>query len=229
MLSLGDATRSVRKEGMIKVFIVEDHPIFSMGMSALINQEPDLHVCGVAENVERAEQEVSRLGPDMVIVDLSLQDSDGIDFIRNNCRSGRQLPILVVSMHDESLHAERCLQAGARGYIMKQEASELVIKAIRQIVAGNSYVSSRILNKVVGRLAGAGQAAGDGGGQLSERELEVLGLIGKGFSTSEIAAKLHVSPKTVGTYRERLKEKMGFLQGGELVRYAILRAEGVVE
>lgn len=222
---------STKQQHIISVFIVEDHPIFSMGMSELINQEPDLRVCGVAEDVVTAEREVERLTPDMVIVDLSLKNSEGIDFIKKNSHSVCPLPILVLSMHDESTHAERCLQAGARGYIMKQEASDSVITAIRQIIAGNIHVSPRILNKIIGRLADKPTNLSQHGAtpSFSERELEVLRLIGCGLSTSEIAGKLNVSPKTIGTYRERLKEKLGFNHGGELVRYAILKAEGIVD
>jgi len=125
-----------------RVYIVEDHPIFSMGMSELINHEDDLQVCGTADNIARARNEIKDLKPQLIIVDLSLKDSQGIDLIRELDKSNSGIPILVLSMHDEAIHAERCIQAGARGYIMKQEASDLVIGALRHILAGNIHVSS---------------------------------------------------------------------------------------
>lgn len=209
-----------------RVFIVEDHPIFSMGMSELINQEDDLEICGTAEDIARARQEIERLQPDLIIVDLSLKESQGIDLIRELDKSKKKIPMLVLSMHDEAIHAERCILAGARGYIMKQEASDKVIDALRHILAGNIHVSSKIMNKMVNKLTGrADPAAISSASYLSDRELEVLTQIGRGLSSSEIAQKLHVSAKTIGTYRERLKDKLGLKHGAELVRYAVLWVE----
>lgn len=134
--------------------------------------------------------------------------------------------MLVLSMHDEAIHAERCILAGAKGYIMKQEASESVIEALRHILAGNIYVSSKIMNKMVGKLTGKlGSADISATNRLTNRELEVLTLIGKGLTAAEIAEKLHISAKTIGTYRERLKEKLELKHGAELVRYAVLWVE----
>lgn len=208
------------------VFIVEDHPIFSLGMSELINQEADLEVCGNADNTAFALKEIERLRPDLILVDLSLKEGQGIDLIMKVDKSKNPIPMLVLSMHDEAIHAERCILAGAKGYIMKQEASESVIEALRHILAGNIYVSSKIMNKMVGKLTGKpGSADISATNRLTNRELEVLTLIGKGLSAAEIAEKLHISAKTIGTYRERLKEKLKLKHGAELVRYAVLWVE----
>ncbi len=214
------------KAAISQIFIVEDHPIFSMGMSELINQEEDLEVCGSADNIAVALQAIEQLCPDLVIVDLSLQGEQGIDLIRALEKTEKEIPMLVLSMHDEEIYAERCILAGAKGYIMKQEASESVIEALLHILAGNIYVSSKIMNKMVGKLTGKpGMTEVSATNRLTDRELEVLTLIGKGLAAAEIAEKLHVSPKTIGTYRERLKEKLELKHGAELVRYAVLWVE----
>ncbi|MCK5681203.1 response regulator transcription factor [bacterium] len=209
-----------------RVYIVEDHPIFSMGMSELINQENDLEVCGIADNIALARKEIEALQPDLIIIDLSLKESQGIDLIREFDKNKIQIPMLVLSMHDEAIHAERCILAGARGYIMKQEASDLVIDALRHILAGNIHVSNKIMNKMVNKLTGRSDTAAlSAASHLSDRELEVLTEIGRGLSSAEIAEKLHIGSKTVGTYRERLKDKLGLKHGAELVRYAVLWVE----
>ena len=209
-----------------RVFIVEDHPIFSMGMSELINQEEDLEVCGDADNIVFALKAIEALQPDLILVDLSLKDSQGIDLITEVDKGKKPTPMLVLSMHDEAIYAERCILAGAKGYIMKQEASESVIEALRHILAGNIYVSSKIMNKMVNKLTGKpGSDDISVTNRLTNRELEVLTLIGKGLSAAEIAEKLHISAKTIGTYRERLKEKLELKHGAELVRYAVLWVE----
>ena len=209
-----------------RIFIVEDHPIFSLGMSELINQREDLEVCGNADNISSALMAIECLQPDLAIVDLSLNGEHGIDFIKAVEKGKKEIPMLVLSMHDEAIYAERCILAGARGYIMKQEASESVIEALRYILAGNIYVSSKIMNKMVNKLTGKPGATDISATNcLTNRELEVLILIGKGFSTTEVAENLNISPKTIGTYRERLKEKLELKHGAELVRYAILWVE----
>jgi len=214
------------KQTKNRVLIIEDHPIFTMGMSELINQEKDLEVCGNTDNISAALKAIEQLHPDLIIVDLSLKGCQGIDLIKEVGKGKKEIPMLVLSMHDEEIHAERCILAGARGYIMKQEASESVIKALRHIFAGNIYVSNKIMNKMVNKLTGKPGATDiSATNRLTNRELEILTLIGKGLSTGEIAEKLHVSPKTIGTYRERLKEKLEFKHGAELVRYAVLWVE----
>jgi DNA-binding NarL/FixJ family response regulator len=209
-----------------RILIIEDHPIFRMGMSELINQEDDLEVCGSAEDVAGAREALKELNPDMLIVDLSLKDSSGLDLIKEVQISNKKLPMLVLSMHDESLHAQRCLKAGARGYIMKQEASGSVVEAIRQILSGHIYVAEKVMSKLLGAMS---QRPGDAGASpmdlLTDRELEVFRLIGKGLSTGNIAKQLNLSARTVGTYRERIKQKLGLEDSGELVRLAVLWVE----
>ena len=209
-----------------KILIVEDHPIFRMGITELINQENDLFICGNADDVSSAFKAIDKLEPDLVIVDLSLKSSNGIEIIKEIKRLNKKIPTLVLSMHDESIHAERCLLAGARGYVMKQEASESVVNAIHQILAGNIYVSQNImagiLNKFQTQPESFQKPLID---RLTDREMEVFQLIGKGLSSGEIADQLNISVKTIGTYRERIKEKLSLKHGAKLVKYAVLWVE----
>jgi DNA-binding NarL/FixJ family response regulator len=209
-----------------KILIVEDHPIFRMGMCELINQEKDLIVCGSAEDVPEAMALVESENPDLIILDLSLKSSNGMTLIRDLNKYYRQIPILVLSMHEESLHAERCLLAGAKGYLMKHETKDSVIKAIRRIFAGKKYISQQVMDTLLENI-GKEQAAGlDSPVQtLTDRELEIFQLIGKGFSSGQIAGRLNLSVKTISAHRERIKQKLGQKSGGELVRYAVLWLE----
>jgi DNA-binding NarL/FixJ family response regulator len=205
-----------------KILVVEDHPIFRLGISELINQEEDLFVCGDAEDVFHALAEIERLNPDLVVVDISLKNSDGIDLVKEVTKNRRGLPVLILSMHDEFLYAERALRAGARGYIMKQEAMESVVNAIHQVLDGKIYFSDRIKEYILTNLSdGLRQAEKSPIERLTNRELEVFRMIGRGLSTREIAGKLHLSIKTIGTYRERIKEKLGLKNATELVRHAV--------
>lgn len=216
--------------GKAKILIVEDHPIFRMGLSDLISQEHDLEVCGEAEDVSGARSALSTQSPDLIIVDLSLKESSGMEIIRELCAKKAGIPILVLSMHDETVHAQRCMLAGARGYIMKQEASSSVVEAIRHILNGNCYVSERVMTQVLSRFHHGGQSLNKSPFEnLTDREQEVFLLIGKGLATGEVAKQLNLSVKTVGTYRERIKEKLGFKHGGELVRFAVLWTETAYE
>lgn len=205
-----------------KIFVVEDHPIFRLGISELINQEEDLAVCGGAESVYQAMREIERLSPDLLIVDISLKHSDGIDLIKEIHNQRKDLPMMILSMHDEFLYAERALRAGARGYIMKEEAMESVVFAIRQVLAGNLYFNDQVKEHILSQLSGdSGATDADPIKRLTNRELEVFRLIGRGFSTRDIAGKLNLSIKTIGTYRERIKEKLGLRNATELVRLAV--------
>ena len=205
-----------------KIFVVEDHPIFRLGISELINQEEDLAVCGGAESVHQAMHEINRLNPDLLIVDISLKNSDGIDLVKEIHNQQRDMPMLILSMHDEFLYAERALRAGARGYIMKEEAMESVVFAIRQVLAGNLYFNDRVKEHILFQLSGdSGSADTDPIKRLTNRELEVFRLIGQGYSTRDIAGRLNLSIKTIGTYRERIKEKLGLRNATELVRLAV--------
>jgi DNA-binding NarL/FixJ family response regulator len=204
------------------ILIVDDHPIFRHGLAQLINQEHDLEVCGEAEDYHSALTCVERLAPDLVIVDITLKNMSGIDLIKDLHRFYRTLPMLVISMHEESLYAERSLRAGARGYIMKQEASESVIDAIRQVLQGRIYASRDVTDRLLTRFVeGQHSTLESPVHALTDRELEVFRLIGEGLGLSEIADRLNLSAKTIGTYRERIKDKLGIKNATELLRYAM--------
>jgi DNA-binding NarL/FixJ family response regulator len=204
-----------------KILIVDDHPIFCFGMSELINKEEDLVVCGSIELMKKTSEAIARLKPDLVVVDISLKDGNGIDLVQE-IKKEYGLPMLVLSMYDESLYAERSLLAGASGYIMKQEAISLVVEAIRCVLKGDIYASSSVKEKVFKRLTN--QQTADSKSPLdilTNRELEVFRLIGEGLSTKEIADRLHLSIKTIGTYRENLKEKLQLKHFTDLVKFAV--------
>lgn len=205
-----------------RILIVEDHPIFRLGLGELINQEDDMEVCGGAQDVSQAWAEIKALQPDLVIADITLNNSNGIDLVKAVTKQYSSLPVLVLSMHDELLYAERAIHAGARGYITKQEAMESVVTAVRQVLDGKVYLNESMKDRILVGLTNK-NAAGDQSpiNRLTDRELEVFRMIGQGFSTREIAGKLHLSAKTIGTYRERIKEKLNLKHANELVRYAV--------
>lgn len=205
-----------------KVFVIDDHPIVRQGLVQLINREPDLYVCGEAEDTYEALKAMPRVRPDVAIVDISLKGADGIELIKNLKTTTAGLPVLVLSIHDEALYAPRALRAGARGYIMKQEATENVLVALRRVLGGDVYLSDRMTNKMLVRFVG-GQTPAQGFlvDRLSDRELEVFRLIGQGHGTRRIAEQLHLSIKTVESYREHIKEKMMLRDASELVRHAV--------
>lgn len=205
-----------------KVLIVDDHPIIRQGLSELINAEPDLIVCGNAEDAPEALGKIKESKPDMVIVDISLKETSGMELIKDIKAQHSNLPVLVLSMHDESLYAERMLRAGAKGYVMKAEATDKVIVAIRKILSGQIYVSDKMAAKMVRKLVGGSPDMGVSAiERLSDRELEVFHLIGKGYGTRQIAERLHLSIKTIETYREHIKEKLNLADASELLQYAI--------
>jgi DNA-binding NarL/FixJ family response regulator len=205
-----------------KVFLVDDHPIVREGLAQMIRREPDLTVCGEAEDTPRALLMIEALKPDILIVDISLQGPDGLDLLKSVRTKDPTLPVLILSMHDESIYAERALRAGANGYIMKQEATENVLVALRRILNREVYVSPQIANKMLQRFVSAGPAhVQDSVHQLSDRELEVLRLMGEGHTTRQIADELHLSVKTVESYQAHLKEKLSLRNSRELVQYAI--------
>jgi DNA-binding NarL/FixJ family response regulator len=205
-----------------KVLIIDDHPVFCLGMSELINKEADLTVCGSIESIKKACRTIAGLRPDLIIVDISLKDGNGLNLVQHIKKEYEALPMLVLSMYDESLYAERALLAGASGYIMKQEAIPKVVKAIRYVLDGNLYASDMVKEKVFRRLI-CRKSAGNKSplDLLTNRELEVLRLIGEGFATKEIADRLHLSTKTIGTYRESLKEKLKLKHFTGLVKFAV--------
>lgn len=209
-------------EARTRVFIVDDHPIVRQGLAQMINQEEDLLVCGEAEDARHALEAIATLHPDLVLIDLSLKGGSGLDLIKSIKACHAALPMLVVSMHDESLYVERVLRAGARGYIMKQEATETMLHAIRRVLRGEIYVSDKMMTRILGKLVLDAPDAGSSTlERLSNRELEVFRLIGEGHSTRHIAEALHVSIKTVESHRAHIKEKLQLHDTVDLVRHAV--------
>ena len=205
-----------------RVLVVDDHPIIREGLAQMINREPDLVVCGDAADMQMALRVVEALKPDILIVDVSLDGPDGLDLLKHIRARDPSLPVLILSMHDESIYAERALRAGANGYIMKQEATDKVLDALRRILNHEVYVSPRIANKMLQQFIGAtgSDRKHSSVDDLSDRELEVLRLIGAGHATRQIAEELHLSVKTVETYQAHLKEKLTLRNSRELVQYA---------
>jgi DNA-binding NarL/FixJ family response regulator len=205
------------------VFIVDDHPLLRQGLALLINREPDLAVCGEAEEAHTAIKAIIRDKPDILIVDISLNGPDGLDLLKQIRSLYPDLPVLILSMHDESIYAERALRARANGYIMKQEATEKVLVAVRCILSGDIYLSERMSRKLLHQYISAGGSAQTRSqlSALSDRELEVFRLIGEGRGTRQIADKLHLSVKTVETYQAHIKDKLSLRSGRELVQHAI--------
>jgi DNA-binding NarL/FixJ family response regulator len=215
-------------EEKYRVLIVDDHPIFCLGMSELINKENDLFVCGSVQSAKQTCAAISKLNPDLAIVDISLKDGNGIDLVEKIKNHFGSLPVLVLSMYDESLYAERALMAGARGYIMKQEAVASVVNAIRKVLAGEVYASDAVKEKVFQRLTSQQLSSVKSPLDiLTNRELEVFRLVGEGLSTKEIADRLHLSIKTIGTYRENIKEKLNLKHFTELVKFAVHWSEKI--
>jgi len=214
--------QSETSESKTKIVIVDDHPIVRQGLAELINHEDDLVVCGQAEEAPEAMGVIKAIKPDMVIVDILLKETSGMELIKDIKARYPNLAVLALSMHDESLYAERALRAGAKGYIMKAEATEKVIGAIRKILSGDIYLSepmaAKLIHKLVGGRTEVGASAID---RLSDRELEVFSLIGQGYGTRQIAEKLHLSVKTIETYRAHIKEKLNLSDAAELLQYAI--------
>ena len=205
-----------------RVFLVEDHPVTRHGFAQLLNQEADLEVCGQAGTAARALVEIDVARPDLVIADISLVGKSGLELIKDLARRHARLPILMLSTHDESLYAERALRAGARGYIMKQEPMEHVMDAIRRVLRGEIYLSEAMRAKLVHKhLRGASAVTLSDIEQLSDRELEVFRLLGRGLGTRQIAGELHLSVSTIETYRGQLKSKLGLTRAPELVRRAV--------
>ncbi len=215
-------TRHPSKRKKVKVLIVDDHPVVREGLCRLINQEIDLKVCGEAEGVHQALEIIEALKPDIAIIDVSLKDTNGIELVKDIRVRYPQLAVLVLSMYDESLYAERALRAGARGYIMKQEVAENVLKAIRKVLDGEIYVSKKINAKMLQSIVdGKSKSTLSPIERLSDRELEVLRLIGQGQGTRQIAKTLCLSIKTIESYRANIKEKMRLKNATELVQHAV--------
>jgi DNA-binding NarL/FixJ family response regulator len=204
------------------IFVVDDHSVMRWGYTALINQQPDLQVCGAAGTALDALSMIPEADPDLVIVDISLEGMNGIELTKHLQARDPGLPVLIVSMHDESLYGERALRAGARGYIMKKEAHTKIIEAVRRILNGSYYLSDAMNTKILlqyqGRRFDAEQSSIE---RLSDRELEVFELFGRGYTTREIAEALLISPKTVESHRNRIKGKLAIDSTAELLQHAV--------
>lgn len=216
----------------IHILLVDDHPMARSGIAGFINSEPDLQVCCEAGNPGQAMKILGRGKTDLLVTDLSMPGRSGVEFIKDVLAAYPDLPILVVSMHDESVYGERALRAGARGYITKQASGEELVNAIRRVISGHIYasdsLSARLLEMVTGRRPRGSTSPIE---KLSDREFEVFQLIGQGLTTKEIATQLHLSPKTVDVHRGHIKEKLGLHDAIGLIQYAIRwteteRAEG---
>ena len=205
-----------------RVMIVDDHPVVRQGLALLIDQQPDLEVCAEADSVSEAFSRFTETSPDLTIIDLSLKDGSGIELIKEIKARNEHAKMLVSSMHDETLFAERVLRAGAKGYISKGEATGNIVDAARQVLGGRVYLSPRMSDQMLHRLVAHGDDADRSPIEsLSDRELEVFEMIGQGLTTRQIAAKLDLSPKTVETYRENIKAKLNLPNGTALTRHAV--------
>ena len=207
--------------GEIRILIVDDHPLVRLGFTELLSHEPDLSVCGEAESADEAVRLVEELDPHLLVVDISLKGASGRDLMKQIRSRRPHLPMLVCSMHDESLFAERALRAGARGYIGKREAPDDLVTAVRAVLAGKRYLSPRFAARLEAAGVGSRDELPAAVAVLSDRELEVFDLIGRGHGTREIAERLGIAVKTVETYRENIKQKLMIESGPELARRAV--------
>jgi DNA-binding NarL/FixJ family response regulator len=213
------------KKSKKQVFLVDDHPLVRQALSQLINQEGDLAVCGEAEGAPEALRSIAALKPDVAVVDLTLKEGSGLDLVKDLKLRHPELPVLVLSMHDESTYAERLLRSGARGYVMKDQASDKVVTALRRVLDGEVYLSEKMSARILHKLVGGAPASASPVDLLSDRELQVFELLGQGIGTRRIAEKLHLSVKTVETYREHIKIKLKLDNATDLLQHAIQWAQ----
>jgi DNA-binding NarL/FixJ family response regulator len=205
-----------------RVLLVDDHPIVRQGLALLIDREADLCVCGEADGAHSAFGAIDTLRPDIVLLDISLNGPDGLEVLKELRMKSGSLPVLILSMHDESIYAERAMRAGANGYIMKQEATEKVLIAIRRILQGDVYLSDRLTTTMLQQyVRGGAHTKSSPLLNLTDRELEVFRLIGEGHGTRQIADELHLSVKTIESYQAHIKEKLALRNARELVQHAI--------
>jgi DNA-binding NarL/FixJ family response regulator len=204
-----------------RVFLVDDHPLVREGLANLINHQDDLTVCGAAEDSGEATTAIEKTKPDVALIDISLKNESGLELVKNLESKFPNVALIVLSMHDEALYAERALRAGARGYVMKRETTKSMLTAIRRVLDGDTYVSDRVVNLMARRMSSRKAAAKSPVERLSDRELEIFRLLGQGRTTSQIAEDLRLSLKTVQAYCARAKEKFGVTSLTELLRAAI--------
>lgn len=205
-----------------RIYVADDHPLVRRGLAAMIAAEPDLELCGESEDCATATGEITKLVPDVVIVDISLKGNSGIELIKNIKAFDRRIHVVVLSIHDESVYALRVLKAGAKAYVMKQEIASNVIDAVRKIRKGQMYVSERVASQMLNHFVTGQETQSESPvAGLSDRELEVVSLIGAGFATREIALRLHVSVKTVETHRAHIKTKINLTTATKLVQFCV--------
>lgn len=204
-----------------RVLIVDDHPIFRAGLNGLVNLEAELTVCGEANDAKQAMQAVEKLHPDLVLLDMSLPGKGGLELLKDIRAIAPQTPVLIISMHDETLYAERVIKAGGRGYIMKQEGPEKIVQAVRKVLSGGISVSERIAAQILDAMSGGKSGTSSSVSTLTDREFEVYRLLGQGKEPHEIARTLHLSIKTVDTHRGNIRIKLGLKNSTELIHYAV--------
>lgn len=203
-----------------RVLIVDDHPIFRAGLTGLVNLEGELTVCGEANDATQAMHALEKLHPDLVLLDMSLPGKGGLELLKDIRAITPQMPVLIISMHDETLYAERVIKAGGRGYIMKQEGPEKIVQAIRKVLGGSISVSERIAAQILDAMSGSKGGTSSSVSTLTDREFEVYRLLGQGKEPHEIARTLHLSIKTVDTHRAHIRQKLGLRNATELIHHA---------
>ena len=203
-----------------RVLIVDDHPIFRAGLTSLVNLETELAVCGEANDAAQAMHALEKLHPDLVLLDMSLPGKGGLELLKDIRAIAPQTPVLIISMHDETLYAERVIKAGGRGYIMKQEGPEKIVQAIRKVLGGGISVSERIAAQILDAMSGSKGGTSSSVSTLTDREFEVYRLLGQGKEPHEIARTLHLSIKTVDTHRAHIRQKLGLRNATELIHHA---------
>ena len=217
-----DSTPTTGAPRKNRIFLIDDHPLVREGLTNLINGQHDLIVCGEAEDSAGAMTGIAKTRPDVALVDISLKNESGLELVKNLESQFPLVALIVLSMHDEALYAERALRAGARGYVMKRESTKSVLASIRRVLEGGVYVSERVVNRMARRFTSLSKGAESSPVErLSDRELEIFRLLGQGRTTAQIAEDLHLSLKTVQAYCARAKEKFGVSTLGELLRAAI--------
>jgi DNA-binding NarL/FixJ family response regulator len=205
-----------------RIYIVDDHPLVRQGLSQIVASEADMEICGEAEDSPAAIRGVGEANPDAIIVDISLKGANGLELIKNLKAIHEDIPILVFSMHDETIYAQRALRAGAKAYVMKKESPSKVVDAIRKIIQGEIYVSPSVADQVLHQIvSGPGNVSTSPVDRLTDRELEVVQLIGRGLSSREVAESLHLSVKTIESHRAHVKEKLSLRNATELVQFSV--------